>query len=135
MCETDFKQLAEAAESQQTRENMDALWRAVFSLEQWYFIARGNKDKPTPFASVVNGKPFLMGFTSTEGAQVFYARNKLDDGKSHGILSIPSRNTAYFTSFAQHGVFGILFNDHEKGFYTPLTNIQPMYDYFVVGKS
>jgi hypothetical protein len=32
MCKADFKQLAETAEVQQTRESMDALWRAVFSL-------------------------------------------------------------------------------------------------------
>ena len=117
MATINFKQLAETAESTQTQEAMDALWRAVLSLEKWHFVARGPQEQPVPFSAIVNGKPFLMAFTSPDGARAFALRNKLDQEGQVSLLSIPSKSISYFTAFASQGVFGILFNDHEKGFF------------------
>lgn len=128
MTTVNFKELAEKAESGQSNESMNALWEAVFTLKEWHFIARGREEKPTPYVGIVDGNPFLMAFTSANGAQSFHDKNKLDDGRSHGILSIQTHNLDYIKSFYEQGVYGILFNDHEKGFYVPLANLQSLHD-------
>lgn len=107
----------------------EALWRAVYQLEHWHFVARGSMPDPRPHAVDLDGKGFLAGFTDAESAHRWAVSQKacMDDG-SFAVLSMPTGSAAvYAARYIQSGLFGLVFNLDRNGFFAPLTNLLPMH--------
>jgi hypothetical protein len=130
----DFDSLAaEAKQSQaKARAAMDLLWAHVYSLQEWCFIDRGKQGAPVPFIGTLEGKQYVMGFTDAERAAAFARQHLAQDAAHVPILSIPvTKASDYFSAFATHGIFGIMFNHNSEGFFAPLQNLKPMSEHFI----
>ncbi|MCC6678953.1 MAG: hypothetical protein IT436_17650 [Phycisphaerales bacterium] len=123
----DFAALAAAAAAD--AKAMGALWRAVYQLEQWHFVARGSMPEPRPHAVDLDGKGFLAAFTDGASAHRWAVSQKacMDDG-SFAVLSMPTENAAaYAAGYVRSGIFGLVFDLDRSGFFAPLTNLLPMH--------
>lgn len=121
---------------------MHKIWQAVMLLDQWHFMStpvdEGNKDlgNPQPLIGTLPESPdqrVLFAFTDSKRA--FDASVEL--GSHNPDKPIPTiamkRDAAakYAHDLIEQGVWGILFNQckGEQGFFAPLTNIVPMFEY------
>ena len=123
------------AKARETNDNTDInnMWEAVFGLEEWIFIAQGEGDETTPLVGMIEEKPMLMAFTDEARAKEFGVANNLqgEDGLV-GMLGVPvDMAVKVGETLAQHGVFGILFNQGENNFFAPLEQLPQMFDFFV----
>jgi hypothetical protein len=131
----EFDSLASEAKQSQAkaRAAMDLLWKHVYSLQEWCFIDRGKQGAPVPFIGTIEGKQYVMGFTDAARATAFARTHIIQDAAAHvPILAIPVKGAVdYFSAFATHGIFGIMFNHDTEGFFVPLQNLKPMSDHFI----
>lgn len=123
----DFDALSQAAySSANNTAGLDQLWVAVFRLEQWHFIARGDAPNVRPYIGYKDKEtPMIYAFTDTDRLEAVARELKLLDAQGNvPILSIPSANiVGYLQQFAQYGVKGIWFNPNGYGFFSPLPNL------------
>ncbi|MCZ7649429.1 MAG: hypothetical protein M5U26_29925 [Planctomycetota bacterium] len=132
----DFDALVEEAKQTGTDEAMSRLWAATYALPQWNFIARGELPNVRPFIGVMEDRPFLMAFTDSAHARAFGERQGFlaPDG-SLQLLAMPVAGfVETAASYAAGGVFGIMFNNGPHGYFAPLSNVRPMYDFHVLKK-
>ncbi|MDQ1130279.1 hypothetical protein [Microbacterium sp. SORGH_AS_0888] len=109
---------------------MAALWRAVYGLERWIFIARGTHDEPSPYALSFDEGPMVLAFTTAERAQEAGRRNGLSEEESSLLLSVPLPGAIeWAASLAGTGITGILFDYPAPGYFAPLGNLIPMRDH------
>lgn len=125
----DFDQLSQAAYSngQPDMGALDKLWTAVFQLEKWLFISRGEMPNVRPYIGYKDEKtPMIFAFTDTDRLEdLARQQNLLNADKTIPILAIPSANiVGYLEQFAQYGVKGIWFNPNGYGFFSPLENLK-----------
>jgi hypothetical protein len=123
-------------------ECLHRLWQAVMRLEQWHFMSTpvdehaADMGNPQPVVGSVPelpDKPMLFAFTDDKRAW----RAMVDNGAPTTSDAIPTvamplkRAAKYAYDLQQSGVWGILFNQNtgERGFYAPLANIAPMFEY------
>ena len=127
-----FDALVDEAQKSQNAETMEALWSAVYELEKWYFVGRGEMPNIQPFIGMVEEKPFLMGFTNDKRAHEFALRHKLenDEGTIPILVMTVDAAVEYAMKLQTHGVVGVLFNDGPHGFFAPLQNLAPMLSHF-----
>lgn len=127
----DFDTLATTAQASGSRDDMQRLWAAVYALDQWHFVARGAGQQIQPFIGVAEGRPMLMAFTDRGRAHAFAQANGLaDESGAVSVLSIAVHGCVEMAAdFARQGVFGILFNMRDQGFFAPLGNLVPMWNY------
>jgi hypothetical protein len=127
-----FDVLVNHLQAKNDREAMDALWGAVYSLPEWYFVPRGELPNIHPFVGIVEGRPFINAFTDHKLAHEFSIRQGFvsPDDTAH-VLSMPVGGfIETVPSYQEHGVFGLLFNDGPYGFFAPLQNLRPMLLYY-----
>ncbi|WP_298870247.1 hypothetical protein [uncultured Microbacterium sp.] len=106
---------------------MDALWRAVFALPHWSFIARGPDDAPSPFIGQLPNGPMVFAFTTRQRAHDGALANGLDEEAASRVLSVPLPGAvAWLAEFAQQGVTGVVFDLPGQGYTAPLRNLIPM---------
>ncbi|MFB2554880.1 hypothetical protein [Herbiconiux liangxiaofengii] len=109
---------------------MDNLWRAIYSLERWIFIARGTLDQPAPYAGELPQGPMLFAFTTGERAKTAALGAGLSEEEASMLLAIPLPSAIeWAASFSAVGVKGIAFDLPAAGFFAPLENLVPMRDY------
>lgn len=109
---------------------MDGLWRAVFGLERWIFIARGSDEAPSPFAAELDRGPVVFAFTTAERARVGGLVNGLSEEDSTRLLAVPlPAAIEWVASLSAVGVSGITFDVPEAGYYAPLENLLRMRDF------
>ena len=104
-----------------------ALWRAVYALPRWLFIARGDEDEPRPFIADLPEGPTIYAFTRGERAREFAVqRLGLPEEEAGLMLAIPTASAAeWVAGFAEHGVQRIMFDDE---FFAPIGNLLPIRD-------
>jgi hypothetical protein len=123
----DFDKLAKKAFTESsTIEDKNALWVAVFDLEQWHCISQGGVSRPYPFSVYLEeDKPVLTVFTDTERARKYALENELHAEEQDTLLiSLPSDSAIdYFVQFEDNGIWGIWINPGEMGFYAPLEGL------------
>lgn len=126
-----FDQLVDAARDGDDEEAMVALWRAAYALDEWHFVARGEMPNVQPFIGLVDERPFVMVFTDEERARAFAERNKLiqEDGTVPLLGMSPEGASKTLPQYGEHGVHGVLFNEGPNGFFAPLSNLMPMYEF------
>lgn len=126
---TDFDALVAEAKALESDDPMARLWAAVYALPQWLFIARGEPPNLRPYIGVVDEKPFLMAFTDPAHAKDFAKGNGLaaPDG-SVGVLAMPVPGfIETLPEYERHGVFAVMFNPGEHGFFAPLANVKALF--------
>jgi len=121
-------QLAHAARSG-TMEANNALWSAVFQLSRWWCLPDG--DPPRPRVGVLDGRPFLLAFTSGERArQQAIAWGLAGPEDSVNVIALtPQGVLSMVDSLRGNGVFGIAFDHGITGFFAPLENLLPIYEH------
>ncbi|MCS5714558.1 hypothetical protein NVV95_08330 [Herbiconiux sp. CPCC 205716] len=109
---------------------MDALWRAVYSLDRWIFIARGTDEQPGPYAGELAQGPMLFAFTTGDRARAAGLGAGLSDDEASRLLAMPLPSAIeWAASFAAVGVKGIAFDLPTHGYFAPLSNLIPMRDH------
>lgn len=106
---------------------IDALWRAVYALPHWSFIARGPDDAPSPFIGQLPNGPMVFAFTSRQRAHEGALANGLDEEAASRVLSVPLPGAVeWLAAFGQQGVAGVVFDMPAQGYTAPLHNLLPM---------
>lgn len=101
------------------------LWRAVVRLPEWFFIARGEPDRPRPYGVAFDAGPVICVYSSAERAQRA-ARDLGLAGESESVplMTVPMPAALeWIQSFAAAGVFGIALDHPTLGHYVPLPNL------------
>lgn len=129
----ELDKLVHAYRASQTPETDQALWRAVFRLPSWRFVATGEEPNLLPFVGEIGGKPYLAAFTDQELCWQFAVRHKLERSKPEAtVLSVDvDRAVQAAQQFVQIGVFGMVVNPDVHGFFAPLENLGPMFHWFM----
>jgi hypothetical protein len=103
-----------------------ALWRAVFELEYWVFVPQGEPPNLQPVVGVIDDRPMVLAFTDATRARdaaILHGIVGIED--SAELLAIPP--DAFTDAAGQYevlGVFGLLVNEGENGFYAPLDRLE-----------
>lgn len=106
---------------------MDRLWRAVYGLSHWAFVARGTDEAPTPFVGELAAGPMVFAFTTVGRAHDGALSAGLDEEAASRVLAVPLPGAIeWLASFADSGVRGVVFDLPRFGYFAPLQNLVPM---------
>lgn len=134
--EAEIDRLFGAYKKDPTRETDQALWGAVFRLAEWRFIARGEGEQKSPYTAMMNGSAYVLAFTSERLAHQFAARNKLERKGAPTTLGVDvDRAVKVLNELLALGVYAVLFDPDEHGFFAPLENVERMFHYFMARQS
>ena len=134
MDKVNFDALSRAAyDTNSTIKDKDALWLEVFTLSEWYFVARGSLPNIVPYIAraeqIEPGSLWLYAFTDADRATKYAQEMELgaEDGSSL-YLAIPNNRTTirWALGYKDNDVKGIFFNAESYGFYVPLRQLQPI---------
>ena len=135
MNDVDFDALARKAnQSGGAREDLNKLFGAVFALDEWIFIARGELPNISPYiaarADYQNGQQMIRAFTDSARLLRFAKENNLTnpDGGAE-MLGTPTKGVVeYLEQFIGNGVDGVWFNSDAEsdGFSIPLKQLRPI---------
>lgn len=115
----------------QDREAMSALWRAIFGLDRWLFLVRGELDAPRPYALGFPEGPMVLAFTTAERARAAGLANGLREDEVQHILAVPLPGAIeWIAGHADAGILGVTFDHGVSGAFAPLGNLIPMRDWF-----
>lgn len=114
----------------QDTASSEALWRAVYGLDRWLFIARGELSEPRPYAISLPQGPMVLAFSTAERAQAAGRANGLSDDDVKHILAIPLPGAIEWAAgLSSSGVFGMAFDHGVSGAFLPLANLIPVRDW------
>ena len=117
-------------------EAMGALWDALYGLDRWLFIARGEAERPSPYTIVRPEGPMLLAFTTAERARTGGMGNGLGEEETRRLLAVPlPGGIEWAASLEGHGVRGLIVDDGTLGAFAPLGNLVPMRDWFAQRRS
>ncbi|CAL4860589.1 hypothetical protein [Microbacterium sp. MM2322] len=109
------------------REAQERLWRAVFALDKWIFIARGTDEQPTPFAATTPQGPAIFAFSTPERAQDAAAGFGIPKEEVDRLPAVPLPDAAgWVASYAESGVASMVFDAPVIGAMAPLSNLAAM---------
>jgi len=109
------------------RAAQEGLWRAVFALERWIFIARGTEEQPTPFAATTEQGPAIFAFSTPQRAQDAAAGFGIPKEEVDRLLAVPLPDAAgWVASYAEAGVESMVFDVPVIGAMAPLANLAAM---------
>lgn len=139
-----FTRLAGELASTGSNEAMNRLWKSVFELEHWHFINQFPPDGsapqgpppfgwPRPMTARVDGKLYVMAYTSAERARAAAQLNNLVHPQfGIALLEIQRDGAAeMLCKMDSRSIDGVLFNynEGETGFYAPLSNVATMFEW------
>ncbi|WP_157485654.1 MULTISPECIES: hypothetical protein [unclassified Frigoribacterium] len=103
------------------------LWDALFALDRWWFIARGELPDVQPLVVDVDGRLMVLAFTSPERARQHGLARGLSEEEAGRLLALPSSGFVDDAVARERtGVFGVLFDVEGKGPYAPLGALDAM---------
>ncbi len=106
---------------------VDALWRAVFSLDQWLFIVHPNSAiDPRPFVAYEAGYVCLFAFTDGERLREFAKENAMLDEKGNALMLSVSPDTGIdwgHQEYQRGGRQRIHFDFGGPGWFAPLMGL------------
>ena len=107
-----------------------ALWRAMFGLERWFFVARGTMPDVGPLVGTVDDVPSLLAFTTGTRAREFALANGFTQEQAGQVLAVPGDNVlAMCDQFAEHGVRRVVVDQGVLGFFAPIEQLRPIHDF------
>lgn len=115
------------ARREPSTENLEALWRAVFMLQAWYFLPSRSDEGPAfPTVSEIDGDHWLLAFTNVRRLKEF-ARSvdRLnEDGSVPMLVLDPGESMQKILSVADN-IDGVIFNiDSEATFRAPVEALE-----------
>ncbi|WP_156251060.1 hypothetical protein [Pseudactinotalea terrae] len=109
---------------------MDGVWRAVYGLEHWLFIARGEPQRPTAYAIVHEQGPLVLAFTTAARARSGGMANGLSEDEAGLIMQVPLPGAIeWAASMAAGGVTGLVVDYGTLDLFAPIANLLPMRDW------
>ena len=128
----DFDSLVEIVKKMSFDEGQYMLWEEVYKLPRWYFTAKPVEDisQLKPFICEVDGKGWFCASTDAKHAIKFAERQKFNypGGKTLVICMKPLEAAEWMSTYSKE-VYGVRFNEGEHGWYAPIANLLPMYQY------
>lgn len=123
------------AKEEPTTANLEALWRAVFLLQGWYFLPSRSGDGPAfPTVIMVDGAPWVLVFTNVRRLKAFArAADRVNpDGSTPMLVLDPGSATDQI--LAHRGeLAGAIFNpDAEDSFRAPIEALEAYAHHFGV---
>jgi len=117
---TRFDELVRSARSSEAPSRLDALYRALFGLDQWLFVAdpRPGLLAPRPYRGIHEGKAWYYVFTDEEHLQRFAEANGFARGPTSGPIAV-TVDEAVERIAEDRGVDGVHFNEGEDGWFLP----------------
>lgn len=103
-----------------------ALWQQVARLENWFFIARGSAEQPTPYAAAFESGPVVYLYSSASRATESARNLGLAEPETDRVplFAVPMPKAIdYLASLGQAGVFGVTIDHPRIGHYIPLANL------------
>lgn len=108
----------------------NALWRAMFDLDKWWFIARGTLPDVTPVVGVVDGMPSLLAFTTGARARECALAMGFSDEEAGQVLAIAPHNVLETADhLVSQGVERLVVDQGVLGFFAPLVQLGPIHDF------
>ena len=118
-----------------TTENIEALWRAVFMLQAWYFLPSTTAEGPAyPTVSKIEGEPWLLAFSNVRRIKEFArAAGRGDDDGSVPLLVLdPGESMGRILEVADQ-IEGVIFNiDSQATFRAPVEALEAYAHHFDV---
>lgn len=124
--ELTIDRLAEEARAAGTedRDAQAALWRALFTLERWWFPTTEGDD-PRPFLGVVPEGPALLAFTTGQRARAWALGNGFDEERAGRVIAMTPDSTVDFLEKAVPEAVRLLVVDPGvTGFFAPRENLR-----------
>jgi hypothetical protein len=130
----DFVSLANTARRSPTKENLDALWAAMFQLSHWTFIpVPGMSGMFSPYVGVVGNQQWVMTFTDAQQAANYAVAARIAMPGAAPLLQLAPRAAAvHVPGMRAMNVLGVLVNPGPEAFYTPFEQLRLMVDRFLV---
>jgi len=137
----DFDQLAQAAFPEVNRlgpvQALDRLWRTLFSLDKWYFLAQQSllSSEPVPYRwdRKQNGEYWFLAFTDQQRAIRFASDQQLGNevGQVPFVSLDPQTAREHIANAAAaSSIFGVRFNEGSPyGWAAPAADIQAIYEH------
>lgn len=123
----DFDSLVEQAK---VSGDVRDIWRAVYQLEELWFLPSPTSEEPSPFIGVIEGQNWVFAYTDPAHLAKS-ASSVLGEGANEtGIKMSMDSAIPWLDSIRASGVFGVRVNDGDNGFFAPLSNIIPMRDFY-----
>jgi len=100
------------AKREPTREYLEEMWRAMFTLKAWYFLPAREEEGPNrPMVLELDGAPWLPVFTNVRRYRSFAeAVGYLDEGDStHALMLDPGESLEQIRE-VEAAVEGVCFN-------------------------
>lgn len=105
----------------------EKLWRAVFALPTWIFVARGTDEEPSPYAATTDSGPAIFAFSTADRAAAGAASFGIPAEEANRLLAVPLPDAAaWVASFAEVGVESLVFDAPQLGAMAPLGNLAAM---------
>lgn len=129
----DFVVLAANARRTPTKENLDALWAAMFSLSHWHFIpVPGAAGQFSPYVGIVGNQRWVMTFTDAALSAHYAVAARIAMPGLAPVMSLAPRAAAvHLPGLRVMTVLGVLVNPGPDAFYTPFENMNQMVDKFL----
>ncbi|NYG58685.1 hypothetical protein BJ980_001608 [Nocardioides daedukensis] len=103
-----------------------ALWQHVAKLENWFFIARGSAENPSPYSLAAEPGMMICIYSSAARAQEAARLSGLVEPGAEGVplyaMPVPMAIN-YVAAFAQTGAFGVTIDYPQIRAYTALANL------------
>lgn len=120
-----FDELASRARTSNKAEDLNALYKAFLTLEDWYFVTKSKADveNAKPFIGFIDEQPWLYIFTDSEKAHAFSKNTPgflKEDGSSYFIKMKVVKALKMTFQLGENGVYGIRVNEGENGWYCPI---------------
>jgi len=118
--------LAKALMQNPNEAGLEALWREVFLLPHWYFIARKLDPQVEPYFALIDNKAWLCVFTHPDRLYEFATLQGIVQfpGQEVDVFSMPSTKAfAYVLHYLSTDIHGAWF-DLPGGFNIPLDTLK-----------
>lgn len=125
--ETEIDLLAASARAHVTDvPTQAALWQAVFGLEHWFFIPRGEGAQMKPYAEQTVSGPAIIAFTTPQRAKAY--ADARDLGETDKLLGIPPvAGIGALEQFTGAGIQIVHFDPQHASFFAPVDKLREMH--------
>lgn len=117
------------------RENIEALWRAVFLLQAWYFLPSRDDEGPAfPTVSFIDGQSWLLAFSNVRRLEDFARAvgRDAEDG-SVPLLVLDPKASMQRILAVRDDIAGVIFNvDSPATFRAPVDALEAYAQHFKV---
>lgn len=126
---SDIDRLAQYVSGPEDQIGMAALWRAVMTLPQWWFIAVGPAGEESPAAAQVGDDVLLLAFTSGDRAREFAVSREMigEQDALDAIALTPQDVVDSADSYRQAEIHGLIFDAHITAFSIPADQLDPVW--------